>query len=54
MTCRAAFSMRAVPRSFTKELRETIMELMAMSVRDEGIGSLLMVLLLSFCFSILV
>ena len=49
MTHRAASSTRAVPRSFIEELQETIMELMAMSVGDEGSGSSLMVLFLSFC-----
>ena len=49
MTCRAAFSMRAVPRSLTEELQETMMELIAMSVGDEGRDSSLMVFLLSFC-----
>src|SRR6266567_2349887 len=49
MTCRAAFSIRVVPRSLTKELRETMMELIVMSVGDEGSDSLLIVFLLSFC-----
>src|SRR6266576_1812978 len=45
----AASSTREVPRSLVDELRETIIELMAMSVGDEGSDSLLMVPLLSFC-----
>src|SRR6266700_1644315 len=45
----AASSTRVVPRLLVDELRETIIELIAMSVRDEGNGSLLMVPLLSFC-----
>src|SRR6266576_678365 len=49
MTFSAASSTRAVPRSLVEELRETIIELMAMSVGDEGNDSLLMVFLLSFC-----
>src|SRR6266566_8603296 len=49
ITFTAASSMRAVPRLLTDELRETIIELIAMSVGDEGSDSLLMPLLLSFC-----
>ena len=52
MTCRAALSTRAVLRSFLEELQETIMELMVMSVGDEGSDSSLMVLLLSLCRSL--
>src|SRR6266567_144455 len=49
MTFSAASSTRVVPRSLVDELRETIIELMAMNVGDEGSDSLLMVSLLSFC-----
>src|SRR6266567_5701686 len=45
----ATSSTRAVPRSLVDELQETIIELIAMSVGDEGSDSLLMVPLLSLC-----